>query len=485
MPVLGHLQPKKVLHFFEELCSIPHGSGNTKAISDYCVRFAESRGLQHWQDEADNVVIVKEASIGYENAPSVILQGHIDMVCEKTADCPLDMTKDGLILKTDGAWIWADGTTLGGDNGIAVAMALAILDDAALAHPRLEVVLTSDEEIGMLGAVALDMSRLQSRLMLNLDSEAEGVLTVSCAGGVMACCHVPVEREQTEGVLCHIAIEGLCGGHSGAEIHKGRANANMLMGRLLYGLSKEMALRLVEIRGGQADNAIASSCLAEVLVPAEEEERVKTLTETYARVFEAEYQVADPGLRVTFSCNTANLPAMTMAATARVTSALMLLPNGVQNMSIDIPGLVQTSLNLGILKSNEYEVVAKFAVRSAVSSEKAMLCNRIDCLASLLGGYTEYVGDYPGWEYKRDSKLRELIADVYTAQTGKEAVIEAIHAGLECGIFAGRLPGLDCVSLGPDLVDIHTPRERLSVASTERTWNLVCEVLRRTKELSV
>ena len=484
MPVLEHLQPKNVLHFFEELCSIPHGSGNTKAISDYCVQFAESRGLEYWQDNADNVVIVKEASPGYENAPSVILQGHIDMVCEKTADCSLDMKNDGLVLKTDGEWIWADGTTLGGDNGIAVAMALAILDDNTMVHPRLEVVLTSDEEIGMLGAVALDMSKLQSRLMLNLDSEAEGILTVSCAGGVMACCRVPVEREQTAGILFRITIDGLRGGHSGVEIHKGRANANMLMGRLLYGLSREMALRLVEIRGGQADNAIASSCVADVLVSDEEVERAKALIETYARVFREEYQVADPNLQVTVSCNTANVPAMTMAATARVTSALMLLPNGVQTMSMDIPGLVQTSLNLGILKSEEYEVVAKFAVRSAVATEKAMLCNRIDCLASLLGGCTEYAGDYPGWEYKRDSKLRELIADVYTAQTGKKAVIEAIHAGLECGIFAGKLPGLDCVSLGPDMMDIHTPRERLSVASTERTWKLVCEVLKLTKELA-
>lgn len=484
MPVLEHLQPKNVLHFFEELCAIPHGSGNTKAVSDYCVAFARERGLEVHQDSLNNVIIIKEATEGYENAPAVILQGHLDMVCEKAPDCSLDMAREGLRLRTDGQWIWGEGTTLGGDDGIAVAMALAALDAGDLPHPRLEAVFTVDEEVGMEGAVGLDVSCLRSRIMLNVDSEVEGVLTVSCAGGVRATCHIPVEREQAEGVNYRLEIHALTGGHSGVEINKGRANANVLMGRLLDALSLEMPLRLVTLTGGQADNAIAPACCAEVLTAPEDAARLEALAESWGRVFAKEYQTADPGLRV--DCVTAEAAAvlpLTREATARVVSALMLLPNGVQTMSMDIPGLVQTSLNLGVLRLKEQEMAGTFAVRSSVATEKAMLCRRIECLAALLGGSVTYTGDYPGWEYLRDSKLRELVAGVYREQTGKEPVIEAIHAGLECGVFAGKLPGLDCVSVGPDMQEIHTPRERLNVASTQRTWALVCEVLRRAKEL--
>lgn len=484
MSVLNQLQPASVLHFFEELCRIPHGSGNTKAISDYCVRFAQQRGLEYHQDALNNVIIIKPAAPGYESAPAIILQGHLDMVCEKTADCSRDMMVDPLELRTDGTWIWAEGTTLGGDDGIAVAMALAALDDQALAHPRLEAVFTVDEEVGMEGAVGLDVSCLKGRTMLNVDSEDEGILTVSCAGGVRATCHVPVEWDQARGISCTLTVRGLVGGHSGVEINTGRANANMLMGRLLYGLSREMPLRLVSLQGGQADNAIAPRSEATILVPVEEKERLEALAASYGRVFQAEFETADPGLTLDVVTDGDLMTwALTLSATARAISALMLLPNGVQTMSQDIPGLVQTSLNLGVLRLKEAELSATFAVRSSVATEKAMLCNRIECLASLLGGHVTYTGDYPAWEYKRDSRLRELVAQVYHEQTGKDAVIEAIHAGLECGVFAGKLPGLDCVSLGPDMRDIHTPQERLSIPSVQRTWALLCEVLRRAGEL--
>lgn len=484
MPVLNQRQPEKVLHYFEELCAIPHGSGNTKAISDYCVEFARKRDLEVHQDALNNVIIIREASEGYENVPAVILQGHLDMVCEKAADCSLDMAKDPLALRTDGEWIWAEGTTLGGDDGIAVAMALAALDDASLVHPRLEVVLTVDEEVGMEGAVGLDVSCLKGRTMLNVDSEVEGILTVSCAGGVRATCHVPVEREETQGVRCTLKIGGLTGGHSGVEIHKGRANANMLMGRLLYGISQEMPLRLIGLSGGQADNAIATLSEAQLLLPAGETQRFLALTKSYERVFVGEFAMTDPSLAVTAQiCEEDTVQAMTMSATARVVSALMLLPNGVQTMSQDIEGLVQTSLNLGVLRLEEHEMAATFAVRSSLATEKAMICNRVECMSSLLGGFVTYTGDYPAWEYKRDSKLRDLVARLYEEQTGKQPVIEAIHAGLECGVFAGKLPGLDCVSLGPDMQAIHTPQERLNIASVQRTWELLREILRCAKEL--
>ncbi|MBP3634114.1 MAG: aminoacyl-histidine dipeptidase [Oscillospiraceae bacterium] len=484
MPVLEKLSPKNVMGFFEELSAIPHGSGNTKAISDYCVRFAQARGLQYQQDEVNNVVIIKEATQGYEDDPAVILQGHLDMVCEKDPGCSIDMETEGLRLATDGQWIWAEGTTLGGDDGIAVAMALALLDSNDLPHPRLEVVLTVDEEIGLLGAAALQTDLLQGRLMINVDSEVEGILTISCAGGVRANCHVPVEWDLTAGMLCRLSITGLTGGHSGIKIINGSANANVLMGRLLYGLSHEMALRLVSLSGGMADNAIAAACEATVMISEEEVERFRGLTASYAEVFRSEFRATDPNMQI--ECvvdDPAEVQTLTLAATARVTSVMMLLPNGVQTMSAHIPGLVQTSLNMGIARLQEHAAVISFSVRSSIATEKALLCNKIDCLSTVLGGETTYSGDYPGWAYNPDSKLRDLVADVYEKQTGKKAVIEAIHAGLECGIFAGKLPGLDCVSIGPDMENIHSPRERLNVASAERTWNLICEVLARAKEL--
>ena len=484
MPVLDNLQPARVMHFFEELAAIPHGSGNTKAISDYCVRFAEDRGLEYQQDGLNNVIIIKEATKGYEDAPAVILQGHLDMVCEKDPDCDVDMTKEGLRLATDGEWIWAEGTTLGGDNGIAVAMALALLDSKDLPHPRVEIVLTSDEEIGLLGATGLQTDILQGRYMINADSEDEGVLTISCAGGIRANCHIPVEREMTFGRLCRVSIKDLTGGHSGLKIIDGGANANVLMGRLLYGLSREMALRIVELSGGMADNAIAAFSEAQLLVPEEEAERLCAIVTSYAEIFCAEFGDTDPELTVeTVLEPSAEVPALTLAASARVTSALMILPNGVQTMSHHIPGLVQTSLNLGILRLEESCAVASFSVRSSIATEKAMMCNKIDCLSVALGGETTFAGDYPGWAYKPDSKLRDLVAEVYEQQNGKKVVVEAIHAGLECGIFAGKIPGLDCVSLGPEMEHIHSPQERLSVGSTERTWKLICEVLARAKEL--
>ena len=484
MSVLSHLQPVNVLRYFEELAAIPHGSGNTKAISDYCVAFAKARGLQVRQDEANNVIIIKEASAGYENVPAVILQGHLDMVCEKDPGCPMDMKKDSLRLQTDSQWIWAEGTTLGGDDGIAIAMTLAILDNDSLPHPRLEAVFTSDEETGMTGAKALDPSMLRSRLLLSMDADKEGVLTVACAGGIRANCRLPLTREPASGVLCHLEIKGLIGGHSGMAIHLGRANANVLMGRLLYALCQELPLQLVALTGGMADNAIAANAVCTVLLPQEEAARAVALTEDWSEVFRKEYQTADPGLTVSFETgDLCEVQAVTAAATARTAAALMAMPSGVQVMNADIPGLVQTSLNLGMLRMEDNVLTCTFGVRSSLASEKAMLCSRISCIASLAGGKTEYAGDYPAWEYQKDSAFRELVIDAYRKQTGKEPVIQIVHAGLECGIFSDKLPGVECVTVGPNLLDTHTPRERMEVASVARTYALVLELLRRANEL--
>lgn len=486
MSVLSGMQPENVLHFFEALCAIPHGSGNTRAVSDYCVAFAQARSLPVWQDEAENVVIIKPASPGYENVPAVILQGHLDMVCDQEKDCDLDMAREGLRLRTDGAYVWAEGTTLGGDDGIAVAMALAALDDATLAHPRLEVVLTTGEEIGMLGAVALQPTMLQGRMMLNVDSEVEGVFTVSCAGGVRATSHVPVAYETARGVFCGVVIKGLIGGHSGVEIHKGRANANQLMGRVLNALTATMPVHLAAIVGGQADNAIANMCVATMVLREEDLDRAEAMVHSLEESFRREYQTADPGLTVEWRRDpqTEDHEAVTTAQSARhVADALLLLPHGIQTMSMDIPGLVQTSLNLGVLRLSAGEMTATYAVRSSLASEKDWVCARIERLTALLGGHVTYVGDYPAWEYRKDSPLRDLVVDVYRRQYGKEPVIEAIHAGLECGVFAGKLPGLQCISFGPNLLEIHTTREKMDVASVQRTWAMLVEILRRSNEL--
>lgn len=477
MSVLEHLEPKGVFRYFEEMCAIPHGSRNTRAISDWCVEFARAHGLEHYQDEADNVIIIKEATPGYEDAAPMILQGHIDMVCEKDADCPLDMEKDGLDLVVEGNILRARGTTLGGDDGIAVAIGLAALADETLQHPRLEVLLTSDEEIGMLGAAALDASPLQGRQMLNLDSEDEGVFTVSCAGGSEAVCAIPVARAAFAGTVMKVAVSGLAGGHSGVEINKGRANADMLMGRLLRAMAAETELRLVSVNGGLKDNAIPVA--AEAFVVAADAEAAKAAAKVLGEAMKREFRVADPGLAVTVGeGETERLP-MDADSTRRILCWLTCAPNGVQAMSMDIPGLVQTSLNLGILETHADRVTTSFSVRSSVDSQKRMLHDRICCLTRELGGTMEIFGDYPGWEYRPESPLRERMLEVFVEQYGYEPKVEAIHAGLECGLLGGKLPGLDCVSVGPNLKEIHTPRERLEIDSVQRLWAFVVEVLRR------
>ena len=479
MAVLDHLEPGRVFHYFEELCAIPHGSGNTKAVSDWCVAFAKARGLEYHQDDANNVIIIKEASTGYEQAEPMILQGHLDMVCEQDATCAKDMEREGLDLAVDGDWVYAKGTTLGGDDGIAVAMALAILDDDTISHPRLEVVLTTDEEVGMLGAAVLDASPLKGRQLLNVDSEDEGVFTVSCAGGSRAYCCVPVTRETFDGAVLRVRVSGLAGGHSGVEIHKGRANADILLGRLLWEMAFSTAMRLVSANGGLKDNAIP--VLAEAVVCVEHADVAKAAAEALAKDLQNEYRAADSGLTVeVMEADTTETP-MDADSTKRVLCFLNCVPNGVQEMSQDISGLVQTSLNLGILKTETDVVSADFSVRSSIASQKEMLHHRLRCLTEQLGGTVELSGVYPAWEYRADSTLRERMVEVCQEQYGYAPKIEAIHAGLECGLLCGKLPDLDCVSIGPDLMEIHTPRERMSVASVQRVWAFVLEVLKRSR----
>lgn len=478
MAVLEHLEPRSVFRFFEKLCAIPHGSSNTRQISDWLMTFARERNLEAYQDELNNVIMIKEATPGYEHAAPVILQGHMDMVCEKTADCLKDMEKEGLDLAVEGDTIYAINTTLGGDDGIAVAMALAVLDAQDLQHPRVEAVFTVDEEIGMLGAAGLDVSCLKGRQLLNIDTEEEGIFTVSCAGGVVAQCVLPLEREPFEGTGLKITVGGLTGGHSGIEIGEGRGNSNLLMGRVLCAAAKKIDLRLVDVNGGLKDNAIPRETVATVVTA--EPETLKALCEEMDGILKNEYRIADPDVFVTVSETEAGVP-MDEETSRKICCFLSVVPNGVQTMSAEIPGLVQTSLNLGILKTSETELYSASCVRSSVESQKKMLVDRIRCLGEMLGAEVTAQGDYAGWEYRPDSPLRNLLAEVFEEQNGYQPKIEAIHAGLECGVLISKMPGLDCISIGPDITEIHTVKERLHIASTQRLWNLVTETLKRMK----
>ncbi len=473
---LAGLKPESVFAYFEKLCSIPHGSGNTKAISDYLVSFAQEQGVSYIQDELNNVILFGEGTCGYEDHAPVILQGHMDMVCEKDADCPIDMDKDGLDVTHDGEWVFARGTTLGGDNGIAVAYALALLADKTIAHPPLEVIITVDEETGMFGAAGIDLSGLKGRTMLNLDSEEEGIFTVSCAGGARGTIALPVQRRTVYGPCVRLTVEGLQGGHSGVEIHKNRANANKVMGEFLSRVQKLMPLCITKLSGGAKDNAIPRSCQVTLVAMGIHLERINEVAQQLQDELRQQYD--EPEARVYGDdVDALGGNALTTEDTAKVIALLCAAPNGVQSWSQDIQGLVQTSLNLGVAALEE-QLRLTFAVRSSVNREKRELLDRLQALAQFHGGSYSEMGDYPAWEYKKDSRLRDVMVDTYTRMYAGKPQVVAIHAGLECGILSEKLPGLDCVSIGPNMRDIHTSRERLNIASVQRTWEFLLEVLK-------
>ena len=473
---LSGLEPKSVFTYFEQLCAIPHGSGNTKGISDYLVSFAKEHHIRYIQDSLNNVLLFGEGTCGYEDHDPVIIQGHMDMVCEKDADCPINMDTDGLDITHDGEFVFAKGTTLGGDDGIAVAYALALLADKSIPHPPLEVIITVDEETGMDGATGIDLSILKGRTMLNIDSEEEGVFTVSCAGGAKATVSMPVTRRAVYGPCVKLTVEGLQGGHSGVEIHKNRANANKVMGELLGRVQKLMPVCITKLQGGAKDNAIPRSCEVTLVALGMYIERINEITEQLQAEIREQFDEPDVIIRGD-DVDALGGNALTTECSAKVIALLNAAPNGVQAWSKDIEGLVQTSLNLGIVTLDD-ELHLTWAVRSSVNKEKAELLEKLSELAKFYEGSCHFRGDYPAWEYKKDSALRDTMVQVYTAMFGNKPEVVAIHAGLECGLLSEKLPGLDCVSIGPNMKDIHTSRERLEIASVKRTWHFLLEVLK-------
>ena len=494
MRILENLEPQNVFYYFEEICKIPHGSGNTRQISDYLKAFADEHGLYCRQDELNNIVMIKEASKGYEDHAPVLLQGHMDMVAVKDADCALDMTKDGLQLRILGDWLSAKGTSLGGDDGIAVAFGLALLAGEEYRHPRIELILTVDEEVGMEGATELTVDDLTAKRMINLDQEEEKMFIVGCAGGARIDIQKKTETESIKGMLCKLKISGLQGGHSGQEINKERGNAICLMGRLLASLQEKTPVYLKEVSGGTADNAIPNEVCAEFVVTEwkteTEEERRKAVQQDMDTLITAFLNEQFAGLRAEFAGKedglNCELQVGAEGALIQVCSRkdsekwihlLNVIPHGVIANSVKMKGLVETSLNPGILHVSAAEGMVSTSVRSSNAAAKEALINRLKSLAALCDATVGIRGDYPGWDYDPNSPLREKLVAIYEEMYGVKPQIEAIHAGLECGIFQSKIPGLDCVSIGPDMQDIHTTGETLSIPSVQRMWKFLLKVL--------
>lgn len=480
MRKLERLKPERVFYYFEEICKIPHGSGNTEAISKYLQDFAAEHKLECKSDEIGNVIIYKPGSAGHEQAAPVIIQGHMDMVAEKTPGSAHDFTKDGLDLGVDGDMIFAKDTTLGGDDGIAVAYCLAVLEASDMVHPPLEVVITTDEEVGMLGAAVLDYSALKGRRLINIDSEEEGVFCVGCAGGLSGICSIPVQYMEASGMKYTLTITGLKGGHSGICIANGLVNANCMMGRILHSLSGRTEFFISELEGGLKDNAIPRESRAVLLMDESQEAAVREWLDKTQADLRHEYLGTDEGITLTLvKEGAATEPVLHPVSMEKVLFFLVQMPDGITKRSGSIPGLVETSMNLGILRLTPDALEASGSLRSAVESGKDALAERLEYLTEFLGGSFKREGMYPAWEYKADSPLRDLMVETYTELFGKEPVVEMIHAGLECGLFYERIPGIDCISFGPQMHNVHTVSERLSVSSAERMWNFLTEVLKK------
>ena len=476
MSKLELLKHDSVFSYFEEISAIHRGSGDKDAIQQYCIDFANSHNLKYYTDDEQNVVIYKGGTFGLEKAQPVILQGHLDIVCQKTADCKIDFLKDGLDVYVDGDYIKAKGTTLGADNGIAVAMILSILDSNELRHPPIEAVFTTDEETGMYGAKGLDMSVLSGKRMINLDSEEDDCITVSCAGG----CDFKVEHETAlaiaTGTKLTINIEKLKGGHSGVEIHKGRANANIVAGKLLNNLKRKIDFDIISICGGDKANAIPNACKIELCV-SDFDSFCKTLNESI-KLIELEYGDREKKMQISVDKGEcAQFDVMSKDDLNKFICALCCTPNGVLEMSASISGLVETSLNLGILNYSDSKLVMHYGLRSNKSVALDSLSEKMMTFYDTLSFNWECFGHYPPWEYRADSQLRELYKGTYIEQFDKEPRVEALHAGLECGVFASAIDNFDCIAIGPTIYDVHTVNERLSITSAVKIYGTLVKLL--------
>jgi dipeptidase D len=483
---LEGLKPERVFFYFEEISKIPRCSFHEEKISNYLKQFGEDQGLETLQDEALNIIIKKPGTKGYENSPTVVLQGHMDMVCEKEENSNHDFSKDPLKLIVEEDFIKADGTTLGGDNGIAVAMALALLESKDIPHPPLEVLITTNEESGMDGAKALDPKHIDGRILINIDSEEEGTILVSCAGGERSKVRIPIEWEAfkplKDDLVYSIKTSGLQGGHSGMEIHKGRGNANKIIARILAFVKDECKIRLAHIEGGSKTNAIPMNGTAIIVLDKKDENIFLQAIEALDEGIKKELKSSDPKFELIAQKTEIKVErVLTEDSLNRMIAALTLIPTGVQSMSQDMEGLVESSNNLGIVRISDNEVTIESSIRSSKGTLKKSIGDQIKTVADIVKGQWETYGSYPAWEYNENSQIREMFKRVYKAKYGENIKVAAIHAGLECAIFAEKFSDMDMISFGPNMYGVHTPEEKLSILSTQRTYDLLLDVLKEIK----
>lgn len=477
---MTNLTPERVFYYFKQISDVPRGSGNCGGMARYCKNFAVNHSLKYIKDDADNVVIFKDGTAGYENSEPVILQGHTDMVCQKTEVATTDFINRGIELFVDGDFLRAKETTLGADNGIAVAMILAILESDSIPHPPIEAVFTSDEEIGLIGAGKLDKSILSAKKMINLDSEEDDTVTVSCAGGCHFLTKAPVNYQEKNGTKITITLKGLKGGHSGVEINNNRVNADTLAGRFLNHIKQDVDFDIININGGDKDNAIPNKCIIELCV--DDVDLFIGTAEDYLNIIKTEIADRESGFTFSFDKGeNASYKVLCDDVKKKLIFALTCVPNGVLEMSADIEGLVQTSLNLGILKIENDTLSLHFGLRSNKKSGLSFLIEKLTAFFNSVSWKIETNGHYPPWEYMENSQLRDIYKDVYKDCFGKEPKVEAIHAGLECGVFADAIDGIDCISIGPALYDVHTVNEKLSISSTENVFNILLKMLEKLK----
>ena len=481
---MNEFEPEKVFHFFFEISKIPHGSGNTEALAEYCLNFAKERGLESYRDDYGNVMIFKDGTKGYEQSESVILQGHLDMVCEKRLNYPKDMEREGIDIISDGEYLHADGTTLGGDDGIAVAYILALLDDdGKIAHPPIEALLTSDEEVGLRGAHALDASRLKGKRLINIDSEEEGVLTVSCAGAVRVACAIPVSYEKTAAGICakKVTVRGLLGGHSGIDIGKGHRSAAIVLAEFLCELRKRYCVNIADLASGGRLNVISPTANAVICFDRSQAKEFESFLGEFNSWLKTACAETEPDALVTATDTEIPRECLNKACSDVVISALLLAPNGISAISADIPFLVQTSSNLGSVSIEDGKLQLGFMIRSNTDYGKAETLQRLKCLMEQMGGEVEESDDYPAWEYKRTSLLRDVMVHTYEKMYGEKPRICALHAGLECGILSEKIEDADMVSIGPNMKNVHTPDEKLEIKSVQRCWEYLVLVLENLK----
>lgn len=476
------LKPEAIFRFFHEITQVPRPSKKEEKILEYLRHFAEERKLEYEQDAVGNMLIRKAATHGYENRIPVILQGHVDMVCEKNSDVKMDFEKDPIKTIVEDGWLRADGTTLGADDGIGVAAALAILDDDSIEHGPLECFFTVDEETGMTGAMGLQPGFLKGDILINLDSEDEGEMFIGCAGGMntMGTLHYNAEKTPQNLIFFEIIVSGLKGGHSGGDIHMGLGNANKILARVLYDVNKKMNFRLASIDGGNLHNAIPREAHATIGITANHKEELAVIVNTLASEVERELHHTDPGVKITVGSAVAPKEVVDEESTKKLLQCLFLLPNGVIGMSHEIEGLVETSTNLAAVKMKAGEILSiETSQRSSVESQKQLIGAVIKEQMLLAGAEVTVSDEYPGWAPNTESLILQSTVAAYEKLFGKKPEVKAIHAGLECGLFLTKYPHLDMVSFGPTLRDVHSPVERLEIATVDLFWRHLLEVLKQ------